>query len=139
MGAAFSPTIANIYNNMSIILNKFLATQHYQPILLKRYIDDIIVIWTHSEVSLIKFLTALNFHLSLSFTFTFSQTSTDFLDLTIYKGLVSFYEHLRYENIPKRTKFVSILIFYIQSPKKATQGHHHRGVCTLRSHKHNTK
>ena len=85
MGAAFSPTIANIF--MSITLRHFLRTQPQQPILLKRYIDDIILIWNDNEESLKHFLTALNtFHPSLRFTYTYSAKSTDFLDLTIYKG-----------------------------------------------------
>ncbi|CAI7996639.1 CAP-Gly domain-containing linker protein 1 [Geodia barretti] len=44
MGADFSPTMANIY--MSVILQKFLLTQPTQPYYLKRYIDDILMIWT---------------------------------------------------------------------------------------------
>ena len=47
MGAAFSPTIANIY--LSVILNKFLTTQTHQPLILKRYIDDILMLWTDTE------------------------------------------------------------------------------------------
>ena len=85
MGAAFSPTIANIY--MSVTLQKFLKTRQLKPLLLKRYIDDIILIWTHSKETLVEFLSALNhFHPSLHFTFSLSKVSTDFLDLTIYKG-----------------------------------------------------
>ena len=84
MGAAFSPTIANIFK--SITLRHFLRTQQ-QPLLLKRYIDDIILIWNDNEESLKHFLTALNtYHPSLRFTYTYSANSTDFLDLPIYKG-----------------------------------------------------
>ena len=84
MGAAFSPTVVNIF--MSVILRRFLRTQRYHPLLLKRYIDDIIIIWTESQL-LDTFLTALNdFHPSLHYIFSFSTESTDFLDLTIYKG-----------------------------------------------------
>ena len=76
-------------------MQKFLATQEHKPLLLKRYIDDIIIIWPHSKDLLEDFLTALDsFHPSLHFTFTYSQTSTDFLDLTIYKG-----PHFPYTNI----------------------------------------
>ena len=72
---------------MSVFMHKFLATQEHKPLLLKRYIDDIIIIWTHNKDLLENFLTALNsFHPSLHFTFAYSQTSTDFLELTIYKG-----------------------------------------------------
>ena len=84
MGASFSPTIANIF--LSITLNKFLATQPLKPLLLKRYIDDIFVIWPHSSEELNTFLTALNtFHSSLHFTSSYSQTETNFLDITIFK------------------------------------------------------
>ena len=84
MGAAFSPTITNIF--MSVILRQFLHTQRYHPLLLKRYIDDIIIIWTELQL-LDTFLIALNdFHPSLHYTFSFSTKSTDFLDITIYKG-----------------------------------------------------
>ena len=38
MGAAFSPTIANIF--MSVFICKFLQTQKTKPLVLKRYIDD---------------------------------------------------------------------------------------------------
>ena len=85
MGAAFSPTIANIF--MSVILRRFLRTQQYHPILLKRYIDDILIIWTKSQEQLETFLMELdNFHPNLHYTYEYSTRSTDFLYLTIYKG-----------------------------------------------------
>ena len=46
MGAAFSPTVANIF--LSVIFRRFLSKQHLKPLLLKRYIDDIFLIWQHS-------------------------------------------------------------------------------------------
>ena len=85
MGAAFSPTVANIF--LSITLQNFLQTQPLKPFLLKRYIDDIIIIWPYGQSSLKEFLTHLNsFHPSLRFISTSSDTSMDFLDLTIFKG-----------------------------------------------------
>lgn len=85
MGAAFSPTIANIF--MSVILRRFHRTQHHHPFLLKRYIDDIFIIWTKSQEQLTTYLTELNnFHPSLHYTHEYSTDSTNFLDLTIYKG-----------------------------------------------------
>ena len=72
---------------MSITLRNFLRTQTHKPQLLKRYIDDITMIWTNTEEDLLQFLTALNtFHPSLHFTYTYSYNSIDFLDLTTYKG-----------------------------------------------------
>ena len=84
MGAAFSPTIANIF--MSVLLRSFLATQTQKPIAIKRYIDDIFVIWP-KEQDLQTFLDALNsHHPNIHFTFNHSSVSTNFLDLTIYKS-----------------------------------------------------
>ena len=86
MGTAFSLTIANIF--MSVCIRKFLTTQTIKPLVLKRYnIDDIFLICTNTKETLQTFLDSLNnFHPSLQFTYTISQDSTDFLDLTIYKG-----------------------------------------------------
>ena len=85
MGAAFSPTIANIY--MSSLINKFMLTQSTTPLILTRYIDDIFMIWNDSIDTLNTFLMKLNsFHPSLKFTHTYSHKTINFLDLTIYKG-----------------------------------------------------
>ena len=84
MGAAFSPTIANIF--MSTIIREFLHTQNKRPLTLARYIDDIFMIWTDTEQELTTFLTELNaFHPNLHFTHQHSLETIDFLDLTIYK------------------------------------------------------
>ena len=85
MGAAFSPTIANIF--LSTIIRSFLLTQPIHPLAIARYIDDIVIIWTHTTETLTIFLNNLNsFHPNLCFTHEHSTTSADFLDLTIYKG-----------------------------------------------------
>ena len=85
MGAAFSPTIANIF--MSTVIRAFLVTQTTKPLILTRYIDDIFLIWTGTTEQLTTFLKDLNsFHSSLHFTHESSATSINFLDLTIYKG-----------------------------------------------------
>ncbi len=93
MGAAFSPTIANIF--MSVILSRFLRTQETQPLILLRYIDDIFMIWSDTTDTLQSFLTALNnFHPNLRFTHQHSSHSIDYLDLTIYKG-----QHFAFTNL----------------------------------------
>ena len=90
MGAPFSPTIANIF--LSKILENFLRTQPIKPLILKRYIDDMFMIWTDTTEKLETFLLQLNeFHPRLKFTSQHSSTSIDFLDITIYKG--SFFEY----------------------------------------------
>ena len=84
MGAMFSPTIANIF--MSVILHKFLRTQTHKPLFLKRYIDEIFILWP-AKHNLQNFTNKMNsYHPSLQFTFTSSNTSVDFLDVTIYKS-----------------------------------------------------
>ena len=65
MGAAFSPTITNIF--MSSIIRSFLLTQPIQPHTVARYIDDIFIILTDTTKKLMSFLNDLNhFHPSLT-------------------------------------------------------------------------
>ena len=93
MGAPFSPTIAN--NFMSSVLRSFLHTQPIKPLTLARYIDDIFIIWTDTKDNLTVFLQNLNkFHPNLQFTHEYSETTINFLDLTIFKG-----PHFQYTNI----------------------------------------
>ena len=85
MGAAFSPTIANIF--MSTVIRAFLLTQNIKPLSLARYIDDIFLIWTGTTQELTTFLADLNsFHPDLRFTHEYSSSAINFLDLTIFKG-----------------------------------------------------
>ena len=84
MGAAFSPTLANIF--MSVTLSRFLRTQSTKPILLARYIDDIFLVWPKRETIDTFLLELNNFHPNLKFTHTLSEATIDYLDLTIYKG-----------------------------------------------------
>ena len=84
MGASFSPTAANIF--MSVTLSTFLNSRQETPLYLKRYIDDIFLIWPKNQ-DLPKFLNELNnYHPNLKFTATFSETAVNFLDVTIFKG-----------------------------------------------------
>ena len=93
MGAAFSPTVANIF--MSVTLSHFLATQVRKPLLLVRYIDDIFMIWTYGEFHLTRFLKDLNsFSPTLKYTYQHSPQSVDFLDLTIFKSALFPYTNL---------------------------------------------
>ena len=93
MGAAFSPTIANIY--MSSLIRNFLATQTTTPLIFKRYIDDIFLIWNDTQTTLNRFLSNLNyFHHSLKFTHEHSELSINFLDLKIYKGSAFSYTNI---------------------------------------------
>ena len=85
MGAAFSPSVANIY--MSVNFQRFLRTQRRTPLLLARYIDDIFMLWSHTLSDLETFLTALNnFNPALHYTYQHSTSTANFLDMTVYKG-----------------------------------------------------
>ena len=85
MGAAFSPSIANIY--MSTVVSKFLYTQKCKPLLFKRYIDDIFMIWSDTPEELATFMGSLNaVHQDLRFTHEHSTHTINFMDITIYKG-----------------------------------------------------
>ena len=78
----FAPPYACIF--MEYIEPEFLKTQAIKPWLWKRFIDDIIFIWTDSEENLNKFLKDLNeFHPNLKFTCEKSNKKINFLDLVI--------------------------------------------------------
>ena len=122
MGAAFSPTVANIY--MSVMIRRFLRTQRKHPLLLSRYIDDIFLIWTDTEE---EFLADLNgFNPALQYTHHYSLSSVDFLDLTIYKGQMfpftntldtktfqkphNLYQYLHYTSCHQKAVYKSIIV-----------------------------
>ena len=121
MGAPFSPTMANIY--MSVILKNFLLTQPIQPYYLRRYIDDILVIWIEKPAQLDLFLQNLNkFHPSLSFTHQQSKLSVDFLDVTIYKGpMFPFTNLLDFRTFQKKQNLYQYLHFESDHPKNVFQ------------------
>ena len=81
MGVHCGPAIAAIYLAQ---LEADLVTE-LEPLLYKRYIDDIFAITSTPQKaqSLVGYLQE---HSDLSFTSSVSQTSVDFLDLTIFKG-----------------------------------------------------
>lgn len=81
MGAAFSPTVANIF--VSVFLRNFFKTQIIKPYLILRYIDDILIVWPKQE-NISIFCTLLNnFHPNIKFTHTSPDTTVNFLDVTI--------------------------------------------------------
>lgn len=85
MGTKMAPAFAGIF--MADIEEEFLEQERIQPLAWWRYIDDILCIWPSDRESLDHFLHRLNdFHHTLSFTHTTSETSVSFLDLTLYKG-----------------------------------------------------
>ena len=124
MGAAFSPTVANIF--MSVTISHFLSTQVCKPQLLVRYIDDIFLIWTHGEEKLTHFLSDLNhFNPALKYTHHYSLQTVDFLDLTIFKSTFfpstnlldtktfqkahNLYQYLHYSSNHDRSRYKAII------------------------------
>ena len=82
MGAAFSPSVANIF--MSVFFRNVLITQDTPSNLLKRYIDDIFLIWMGTEQKLKQFIHEANlFHTDIKFTSEYSTKQANFLDVTV--------------------------------------------------------
>ena len=80
-----APSYANIF--MAELEEALLANYPIKPLLWKRYIDDILCLWTETPAELNRFTKYLNqFHPTIKFTHESSTNSIDFLDLTIYKG-----------------------------------------------------
>ena len=62
----------------------YVYTYKLQPLMWKRYIDDILIIWQHGEEELLEFIKHLNQkHDTIKFTEEISNTSINFLDITI--------------------------------------------------------
>ena len=58
-----------------------------QPLVYLRYLDDIFIIWTHSEAEFWNFFETLNSNsASIKLKATIHPSHIDFLDVTIFKG-----------------------------------------------------
>ena len=85
MGTKMAPSYANIF--MAELEEELLANYPINPLLWKRYIDDILCIWPGPLSELNQFIQYLNqSHPTIKFTHESSTYSVNFLDLTIYKG-----------------------------------------------------
>lgn len=82
MGTRIGPNYANIF--MGQLESEFLQTRALKPFYYKRYIDDIFLIWPHSEQELLSFISDFNdAHPSISFSHTYSTSTLSFLDVSI--------------------------------------------------------
>ena len=82
IGTKFAPPYACIF--MSNLETKFLESQHLQPLVWLRYINNIFFIWTHGEESLKRFLNELNdFNQYIKFTYEYSVENIPFLYLKV--------------------------------------------------------
>ena len=83
MGTKLAPSYANLF--MAKFEDKHVYTYPLQPLLWKRFIDDIFLIWPHGKKSLLDFIEHLNtVHPTIKFTSDISDTQITFLDLSIY-------------------------------------------------------
>ena len=79
MGIGFAPSYANIF--MTDFEERAIKIYHLKPLIWKRFIDDIFMIWTHGKDELAKFLEYLNsLHRSIKFTCESSTSEIAFLD-----------------------------------------------------------
>lgn len=82
MGTRMAPNYANIF--MNDLETKFLSTQKIKPLLYKRFLDDIFIIWTDTQENLINFIESFNkAHPDITFTYTYSRTEINFLDVHV--------------------------------------------------------
>ena len=83
MGSKSSPAYANIF--MGKLEKEILSQVTLKPLYYKRYIDDLLVLWEHSEDELKDFISNLNtFHPTIKFTYEYSHHSINYLDLKIH-------------------------------------------------------
>ena len=81
MGMALAPNYANLF--MDKFETKALEQYPLKPLIWKRFIDVIVMIWIHGEHELQKFVEYLNIHPTIKFTHEFSKTDVNFLDTTV--------------------------------------------------------
>jgi hypothetical protein len=82
MGTKFAPPYACIFLDM--VDTEFLEQQEIKPWVWLRYIDDIFFVWLEGEDKLLQFMKRLNaFHPGLKFTYEYSQTKVNFLDVSV--------------------------------------------------------
>ena len=82
MGTKLAPSFANIF--MGWFEDTHVHTYKLRPLVWKRYIDDIFIIWQHGPDELTKFVSHLNAkHKTIKFTEERSTTSINFLDITV--------------------------------------------------------
>ncbi len=85
MGTKMAPSFANIF--IGALEQSLLSStpNHLVPLLWKRFIDDIFLIWTYGEESFHSFVQHLNsFHSTIKFGVTHSTKSVNFLDTSVY-------------------------------------------------------
>ncbi|XP_065424163.1 uncharacterized protein LOC135975776 [Chrysemys picta bellii] len=82
MGTRMAPQYANIF--MADLEQRFLSSRPLTPLLYLRYIDDIVIIWTHGKEALEEFHHDFNnFHPTINLSLDQSTQAVHFLDTTV--------------------------------------------------------
>ena len=85
MGTKMAFAFANIY--MAKVETDILNQSALKPLLWKRFIDDDISLWNATREEITQFIEQANkHHQTIKFTAEVSETQTNFLDTTVYKG-----------------------------------------------------
>lgn len=131
MGTRMAPNYANIF--MNDLETKFLSTREIKPFFYKRFLDDVFLIWTGTEDDLIDFIECFNkAHPSIAFTYTYSTTEINFLDVhintdkgelitTVYKKPTDRQQYLHFDSCHPRHCKTSI---------PYSQAHRFRRICS---------
>ena len=122
MGTKMAPSYANLF--MDRFERAFLAQEPILPLVWKRYIDDILCIWTGTRSELDGFLDRLNkAHRTLRFTWSISNERIEFLDLNIFKGgKFNTTNHLDISTHFKTTNTFQYLHFSSSHPRSIFKG-----------------
>ena len=79
-----APSYASLF--MGKLEMDFIDSCDKKPLVWLRFLDDIFMIWNHSEEDLHNFVSKLNnFHETIKFTYSFSKEEATFLDVNIKK------------------------------------------------------
>ena len=82
MGTKLAPSFANLF--MGNFEDKFVYTYKLKPLIWKRFIDDVFLIWTYGQSELDIFVKYLNnCHDTIKFTAETSTITANFLDVTV--------------------------------------------------------
>ena len=122
MGTSLAPPFAILY--MASLEEPFLQSRRLKPLLFKRYIDDIFMIWPHGLDELKTFVQEFNnLRPRIKLTFEASQTAANFLDTTVYKGRRHRENgHLDIKPFFKSTNSMHYLHFTSNHPKSVFKG-----------------
>ena len=109
MGSPMAPSYASLF--IGKLEKEFLENENFKPTVWLRFLDDIFMIWNHSEEDLQKFINSLNnFHPTIKFTYTASTTHVSFLDVNVKKtpdNTISTNVHVKETNIHQYVEYSS--------------------------------